>query len=145
MPAMIYVIFACSPYHFGVYVIWYVKWVWRYNIQQEEYSYDDKIYIMKKNLKMTENHWKVRTETAIVVLLCKCCRLPQALPEEKQEELIARELWVDANFKEYKAEQEDEMKTKLASSGKYKMYRSESSVIIISILLFIFSVVEDVT
>ena len=54
-------------------MIWYVKWVWRYNIQREEYSYDDKLYIMKKNLKMTENHWKVCSETAEVVLVCKCC------------------------------------------------------------------------
>lgn len=59
--------------------------------------------------------------------------------------MIARELWVDANFKEYKAEQDDEMKTKLAGSSKYKMYRLDSSVIIISMLLFIFSIVEDVT
>lgn len=47
----------------------------------------------------------------------------QALPEEKQSELVARELWIEANFTAYKAEQEDEMKTKLANSGKYKMYR----------------------
>ena len=47
----------------------------------------------------------------------------QALPEEKQSELVARELWVETNFTAYKAEQEDEMKTKLANSGKYKMYR----------------------
>ena len=47
----------------------------------------------------------------------------QAMPEHKRSELLERELWVEANFNQYKTEQEDEMKTKLASSGKYKMYR----------------------
>lgn len=47
----------------------------------------------------------------------------QALPEEKRSELLERELWVEANYTQYKTEQEDEMKIKLASSSKYKMYR----------------------
>ena len=50
--------------------------------------------------------------------------IPQALPDEKQRELVSRELWVDANVVQYVAEQEDEMKTKMATSSKYKMYRS---------------------
>ena len=52
------------------------------------------------------------------------CFPSQALPEEKRGELMERELWIEANFTEYKREQEEEMKAKLASSGKYKMYRS---------------------
>ena len=61
------------------------------------------------------------------VCVCVCSKsihlLLQALPEEKRSELQERELWVEANFTQYKREQEDEMKSKLASSGKYKMYR----------------------
>ena len=64
-------------------------------------------------------------------LICKACvtiflffTIPQALPDEKQRELVSRELWVDANVVQYVAEQEDEMKTKMATSSKYKMYRS---------------------
>ena len=49
----------CSPYRLTLYVIWYVKWVWRYSIQREEYSDEDKIYITRKKLKLTENRWKV--------------------------------------------------------------------------------------
>ena len=64
------------------------------------------------------NLWCVR------VRVCKSIHLLlQALPEEKRSELQERELWVEANFTQYKREQEDEMKSKLASSGKYKMYR----------------------
>jgi DnaJ family protein C protein 25 len=95
-----------SPYRLTLYVIWYARWVWRYNIQREEYSDEDKIYITRKKLKLTENRWK-------------------ALSEEKRSELVVRELWVDTNFSEYKQEQEDEMKTVMANSGKYKMYRLE--------------------
>lgn len=52
-----------------------------------------------------------------------CFDLLQALPEDEQSELVSRELWIDDNFKLYKREQEDEMKTKMATSSKYKMYR----------------------
>ena len=50
--------------------------------------------------------------------------IPQALPDEKQREMVSKELWVDANVVQYVAEQEEEMKTKMATSSKYKMYRS---------------------
>ena len=67
----------------------------------------------------------VYTIYGVCVCVCsKSIHLPvQALPEEKRSELQERELWVEANFTQYKREQEDEMKSKLASSGKYKMYR----------------------
>jgi DnaJ family protein C protein 25 len=87
-----------------MYVIWRAKWVWRYWVKGQDYSEEDREYITRKRLKLSENHWK-------------------AMPEHKRSELLERELWVEANFNQYKTEQEDEMKTKLASSGKYKMYR----------------------
>ncbi|CAI8050634.1 DnaJ homolog subfamily C member 25 [Geodia barretti] len=93
-----------SPYWGVMYGIWKAKWVWRYRVKGQDYSEEDREYITRKRLKLSENHWK-------------------AMPEEKRSELLERELWVEANFNQYKTEQEDEMKTKLASSGKYKMYR----------------------
>ena len=42
-----------------MYVVWYVRWVWRYSIHREEYSDEDRVYVTRKKLKLTENHWKV--------------------------------------------------------------------------------------
>ena len=47
----------------------------------------------------------------------------QSLEEEEREDYLEQELWVKANFEEWKQEKEDAMRAKLAQSGKYKQYR----------------------
>ena len=52
-----------------------------------------------------------------------CTPPMQALPAESQADLLSKELWVGDHLQSYKQEQEEEMKVKMADSGKHKMYR----------------------
>jgi DnaJ family protein C protein 25 len=47
----------------------------------------------------------------------------QSLEDEEKEDFLEQELWVKPKFTEWKQEKEDEMRAKMASSGKYKAYR----------------------
>ena len=42
-----------------MYGIWKAKWVWRYRVKGQDYSEEDREYITRKRLKLSENHWKV--------------------------------------------------------------------------------------
>ena len=46
----------------------------------------------------------------------------QALNDE-HEDYLDQELWITENFKEWKQIKEDEMRIKMAQSGRYKQYR----------------------
>ena len=46
-----------------------------------------------------------------------------ALSEEEKENYLEQELWIRENFDEWKREQEEEMRIKMAQSGRYKQYR----------------------
>ena len=45
------------------------------------------------------------------------------LSEEEKENYLEQELWIRENFDEWKREQEEEMRIKMAQSGRYKQYR----------------------
>ena len=49
-----------SPYWLAKYVVWKVKWVWRYSVKGQEYSEEDRVYVTRSKLKLSDNHWKVR-------------------------------------------------------------------------------------
>ena len=49
----------CSPYHLVMYVVWYLQWVWRYDMKGEDLREEDKIYLIRKKLKLSETHWRV--------------------------------------------------------------------------------------
>ena len=48
---------------------------------------------------------------------------PQAIEEHTQEDYLAMELWKKDEFAVWKAEQEEQLKLKLASSAQHKQYR----------------------
>lgn len=45
------------------------------------------------------------------------------MPEEEKEDMLVQELWIRENFDEWKQAKEDEMRAKMAQSGRYKQYR----------------------
>ena len=51
-------------------MVWYVKWVWRYSVKGEEYSEEDKLYITRRKLKLSETHWKVYVCVCVCVCVC---------------------------------------------------------------------------
>lgn len=51
------------------------------------------------------------------------CLQWDALEAPQKKEFFSRQLWIDSNFQEFKGEQEDEMRIKLAQNNKYKAYR----------------------
>jgi len=50
-----------SPYYLLKYAVWYVKWVWKYQIHKGEYTTEDAVYVTRKQLKLTSNQWKVQS------------------------------------------------------------------------------------
>ncbi|XP_022099444.1 dnaJ homolog subfamily C member 25-like [Acanthaster planci] len=93
-----------SPYYIIHYIIWYVGWIWKFNILGKEYGLEEKYHIIRKFLGLSQTQF-------------------EALDEFEKKEMLAKELWIYENFKEYKQEKEEEMKAKLAESSRHKSYR----------------------
>ncbi|XP_044174535.1 dnaJ homolog subfamily C member 25 homolog [Acropora millepora] len=95
---------ALLPYTIVCYIAWLLRWYWKFTIRKEEYGDDEKAYIMRKKLGLSCLQW-------------------DALEAPQKKEFFSRQLWIDSNFQEFKGEQEDEMRIKLAQNNKYKAYR----------------------
>lgn len=92
------------PYSFGQYIYWYSRWIWKYSIQKEEFGEEEKYYIIRKNLKMSQLQF-------------------DALPEDEKQLYMDKQLWIKDNFLKWKRHKDDEMKAQLAESSSYKRYR----------------------
>uniref|UniRef100_A0A1I7YUS6 J domain-containing protein n=1 Tax=Steinernema glaseri TaxID=37863 RepID=A0A1I7YUS6_9BILA len=86
------------------YVVWKVRWIKKYNVNGEEYDEDDKMYLIRKNLGMTE------------------CQFACLEPNEI-DEFFDEKLWLTEKFQQWKEAKELEEREKLANSGRYKRYR----------------------
>lgn len=93
-----------SPYYIVNYIYFYGRWFWKFTIKGEEYGPDEKDYIIRRNLKMSQGQF-------------------DALEDHEKEKFLQRELWVKEKFTVWKKEQEEEAKARLADSSQYKMYR----------------------
>lgn len=92
------------PYTIGKYVLWHVRWIVKFKIQGQEYGLEEKLYLIRKNLGLGVNQFN-------------------AIEDHTIDDYLRKELWVRDNFKEWKAEQDEEMKAKMAESSRYKSYR----------------------
>lgn len=54
---------ASIPGHFAKFVMWHVKWFVSYKIRKLEYSEEDKAYLIQKNMEISDEEWKVLSET----------------------------------------------------------------------------------
>lgn len=92
------------PYTICMWSYFYLRWLWKFGIKREEYGTDEKLYVIRKNMKLGQGQF-------------------DALTEEEKEDFLEQELWLTEHFTEWKQQKEDEMRVKMAQSGRYKAYR----------------------
>lgn len=82
----------------------YLVWLWRFGILREEYGREEQLYVIRKNLGISEGQFG-------------------QLEEEEVEDMLEQELWLKEKFAVWKEEKEAEKRIKMAQSGRYKQYR----------------------
>uniref|UniRef100_A0AAY4A178 DnaJ homolog subfamily C member 25 n=1 Tax=Denticeps clupeoides TaxID=299321 RepID=A0AAY4A178_9TELE len=92
------------PYYLCLYVAWYCSWVYRFTICREEYGEEEKLYIIRKFMKMSQAQF-------------------DSLEDHLRDTFLERQLWIKENYEAYKEEQEEEMKMKMALDPRWKRYR----------------------
>lgn len=92
------------PYTVVKYIYWYSSWFWRHTILKQPFSEEEKLYIIRKNMKMSQHQFDCQED-------------------EKIQYFLDRELWIRENFDEWFKEEEENTKKMLAENNKYKQYR----------------------
>ncbi|KAG9508460.1 DnaJ-like subfamily C member 25, partial [Fragariocoptes setiger] len=90
------------PYTIYLYIRWHIRWVILFDIKGEPYGREEKIYLIRKNMGVTQEHLDTN---------------------EDVESLLRQELWIKDKFLRWKQKRAEEMKEKLAESSGYKRYR----------------------
>ncbi|XP_015257807.1 PREDICTED: dnaJ homolog subfamily C member 25 [Cyprinodon variegatus] len=67
------------PYYLSRYVAWYVSWVYRFTVCREEYGEEEKLYLIRKNMKMSEAQF-------------------DGLEENAKQTFLEKQLWIKENF-----------------------------------------------
>lgn len=91
-----------SPILIYNYLYWYCRWVYLFDIKGEPYGDDEKIYLICKNLGVSEE---------------------QLFMDEDADSLIRQELWIKEKFIAWKKRKDQEMREKMAEKPGYKRYR----------------------
>ncbi|KAI6234609.1 J domain-containing protein [Aphelenchoides fujianensis] len=84
-------------------VFWY-KWALKYWIRKEEYDDEAKLYLIRKNLGVSEEQFHSFEEALI-------------------DDYLAHELWKKPEFQRWKEAKEEEEREKMASSARYRQFR----------------------
>lgn len=92
------------PYNVLKYVKWNFLWIYNFNIRMKPYGEEEKLYLIRKNMKMGINQFK-------------------GLDREKISDFLRRELWIKQKYDIWKDEQEENMKRQMADNPRYKAYR----------------------
>jgi len=92
------------PYTIYRWSAFYMSWFWRFGILGEEYGIEEQLYVMRKNMGISQGQF-------------------DQMDEEEKEDMLEQELWKKDKYKEWKEEKEAEMRVKMAQSGRYKQYR----------------------
>jgi len=93
-----------SPYTITKYFYWYFSWIWRHTILRKPYTEEEKLYIIRKYMKMGQHQF-------------------DAVEDDEKEEYLKLELWIRENYKRWHKEKEELMKKQLAENTRYKQYR----------------------
>ena len=72
----------------------------RFGILREEYGREEQLYVIRKNLGISQGQFG-------------------QLEEEEQEDMLEQELWVKEKFVIWKEEKEAEKRIKMAQSGRW--------------------------
>ncbi|KAM4634157.1 dnaJ homolog subfamily C member 25 [Polymixia lowei] len=92
------------PYYLTTYLTWYASWFYHFTICREEYGEEEKLYIIRRYMKMSQSQF-------------------DSLDDNLRETYLEKQLWVRDNYEAYKQEQEEEMKIKMATDPRMKRYR----------------------
>ncbi|XP_019372593.1 PREDICTED: dnaJ homolog subfamily C member 25 [Gavialis gangeticus] len=93
-----------APFYVCKYVIWYCWWIYCFNIKGQEYGEEEKLYIIRRYMKMSQSQF-------------------DSLEDEQKKTFLERHLWMRENYEVYKQEQEEELKKKMAMDPRWKRYR----------------------
>nr|XP_028567707.1 dnaJ homolog subfamily C member 25 [Podarcis muralis] len=93
-----------TPFYLCKYIGWYCWWIYCFNIKGQEYGEEEKLYIIRKYMKMSQSQF-------------------DTLEDHQKETFLERQLWIRENYELYKQEQEEELKKKMASDPRWKRYR----------------------
>ena len=47
------------PYYTVMYVNWYIRWIWKFTIRKEEFGEEEKLYLIRKYLKLSTSQFDV--------------------------------------------------------------------------------------
>ncbi|XP_036317981.1 dnaJ homolog subfamily C member 25 homolog [Rhagoletis pomonella] len=92
------------PYTLLRFIVWHAKWFWHFTIRKQPYGREEKLYLIRRYMKMGENQFN-------------------GLEDHQINEYLQLELWQKDKFQIWQEEQEEEMKKKLAENPRYKSYR----------------------
>ncbi|KAM9735696.1 dnaJ homolog subfamily C member 25 [Menidia menidia] len=92
------------PYYLTTYLAWYACWVYRFSLRREEYGEQEKLYIIRRFMKLSQAQF-------------------DGLEESARQSYLDKQLWIKENFEVYRKEQEEEMKVKMATDPRMKRYR----------------------
>lgn len=67
------------PYHMCLYIVWYFSWVYHFNIRGEEYGEEEKLYIIRKYMKMSQAQF-------------------DSLDDHLRKTFLERQLWIKENY-----------------------------------------------
>ncbi|XP_063956989.1 dnaJ homolog subfamily C member 25 homolog [Lytechinus pictus] len=92
------------PVTIAKYFYWYARWTWKFTILREPFGLEEKHYVIRKYMRVTQLQY-------------------EGIEEAEKVMFLKRELWIPENFKVYKQEKEEQMKADLAENSRYKSYR----------------------
>lgn len=92
------------PWTICRWIYFYTRWLWKFGILREEYGTDEKLYVIRKNMKISQGHF-------------------DSMTDEEKDDFLEQELWIKEKFLKWKEEKETEMRIKMAQSGRFKQYR----------------------
>lgn len=92
------------PYTVLKWIYWYISWFIRHTILKHPYDEEEKLYIIRKYLKMGQHQF-------------------DSQEDEKKQEFLKKQLWIRDNFDEWYKQEEEHAKKQLAENNKYKQYR----------------------
>ncbi|GMT24489.1 hypothetical protein PFISCL1PPCAC_15786, partial [Pristionchus fissidentatus] len=92
------------PYTLFKYAKWQAEWFVKYNLRKEEYSDEDKMYIVRKWMKLDQDQF-------------------DSLSDKEHDEMFRKQLWVKENFDPWKLAKDADEQAKNMASGKYKQYK----------------------
>lgn len=48
------------PWSLSCWIYFYARWLWKYGIKREEYGEEEKLYVIRKHMKLSQGHFDVR-------------------------------------------------------------------------------------